>query len=141
MSKLAIICGGRDYGLRLDGNGNWKYPPEFINQVKEEITSRGITFVIEGGAKGADRLARLACEELGVDFIEVPALWKRRGQSAGYKRNALMLKVLTKLAGESECLVLAFPGGKGTKMMTTIAREAGVKVEEIDAAQEVVYEY
>lgn len=116
MSRLALICGGRDYNNK--------------EKVKETLIDIAPTFVIEGGAKGADKLAGEVCDELCIPYCVVPALWNI-GTSAGFKRNSLMLKMLTTLAGQNEHMVVAFPGGKGTRMMVNIARRAGVEVVEI----------
>jgi UDP-N-acetylmuramoylalanine-D-glutamate ligase len=54
-----------------------------------------------------------------------PAKWDLHGKSAGPIRNQQMLDT-------GVDLVIAFPGGKGTAHMVSIAKKAGVKVVEID---------
>lgn len=83
------------------------------------------TVVIEGGARGADRLARQAAAARGLEVRTFDADWARYGRAAGPIRNAAMLA-----AGPA--LVLAFHAdldkSKGTRDMVKRARRAGVPV-------------
>lgn len=85
----------------------------------------GIDVLIEGGANGADRLARLWAEAFGVPVETYEADWENQGTFAGPARNARMLS-----EGRPD-LVIAFPGGRGTADMVRKARKAGVNVVEI----------
>lgn len=117
--KLVIVCGGRNYTN--------------FDRVHDAIEEEAPTFIIQGGATGADRLARNVADTLMIPHIEVPALWgKPRILKAGYDRNVLMAKILVRLAGDNEKLVMAFPGGKGTKMMVDIAERMGIPVKLYD---------
>ena len=84
------------------------------------------TVIIQGGCRGADRLARRVAEELGLQVEEYPADWRRYGRGAGPVRNQRMLK-----EGGPD-LVLAFhpdlTESKGTKDMVGRARKAGIEV-------------
>lgn len=80
------------------------------------------TLVIEGGARGADSLARLWAKARRVKLEEFPADWRRHGKMAGPLRNTQMLK-----EGKPD-LVVAFPGGVGTFDMVDKALRAGVRV-------------
>jgi hypothetical protein len=114
-----LVCGGRDYTDRarlfrlLD-----------FNRAK-------IGMIVHGGAKGADTLAGNWCYERGVPMMLVPAEWARFGKKAGFIRNEKMLAI-----GRPD-LVVAFPGGVGTAMMVQLAKQAGVRVIEVDARQRV----
>jgi hypothetical protein len=83
--------------------------------------------VIEGGARGADRMAgHLACMH-GWGLEVYPARWQQEGRAAGIRRNARMLQ-----EGRPE-LVVAFTVGpleesRGTADMVRRARAAGVPV-------------
>lgn len=81
--------------------------------------------VVEGGAHGADRLAKQAAKSLGLEVREYSADWDTHGLQAGFKRNQEMLDV------EHPDLVWAFWDGssRGTKHMIDIAREQGYTVE------------
>ena len=113
-----IVCGGRDFTDRA-----------FVRRKLDEIAAeRGKpTFVISGGATGADTLAeewRLDCLLPGV---VLEADWDAHGRSAGHKRNSLMLTSL-RLFKDARKLVIAFPGGDGTANMVEQAEAAGVEV-------------
>lgn len=110
----ALVCGGRDYADKmflwnvLDGYG----PPE-------------IAEIISGMAPGADTFAAEWATKFGFVLHKFPADWKTFGKSAGMIRNKEMLK-----KGKPD-VVIAFPGGKGTAHMVSLAEKAKVKVVKI----------
>jgi hypothetical protein len=111
----ALVCGSRDYS-------DYRRLAWTLDAVNG---AHGIDFVIEGEARGADRLARRWAEERGIPFKGYPANWAR-GRKGGPIRNRQML------AEGKPDLVIAFPLGKlsesdGTKDMVTIARAARVR--------------
>lgn len=71
---------------------------------------------------GADRLAGEWAYENGIVVRSYPANWERYGKRAGYLRNFKMLEC------EDPDLVIAFPGGPGTKNQVTLSLTAGVPV-------------
>lgn len=85
----------------------------------------GVAAIIEGGALGADRLAREFGQQRGITVETFPADWDKHGRAASPIRNAQMLAV-----GLPD-LVVAFPGGRGTPNMVSQAHAAGVRVIEI----------
>lgn len=106
--------------LLVCGDRNWTD--------KEAIKTRLRYFkpdvVIHGKARGVDRLAGEAAEELGIPVIAFPAEWKKYGLAAGPIRNQQMLN-----EGQPNH-VAAFhtdiENSKGTKDMVTRARKAGI---------------
>ena len=68
-------------------------------------------------------LAAWWAERRDIPCLRVPAEWSKLGRKAGPIRNALMLRL-----GQPN-LVLAFPGGMGTRNMTDQAIAAGIAVE------------
>lgn len=108
-----IVCGGRDYANA-----------EFVNATLDHVLeSRGIACIIEGGAKGADRLARAWAASRGVSVETFNADWKKHGApAAGPIRNKQMI-VEGKPHG-----VIAFPGDRGTANMIAQAEGYGLKV-------------
>ena len=66
-------------------------------------------------------------KDRGVPFDVYMADWKRLGRKAGPIRNQRML-----VEGKPD-LVVAFPGGKGTAGMVTLARNASVEVIVVDS--------
>lgn len=117
MAERVLVCGGRDY----DDGGAVGATLCALN------AEMGIAVIIEGGARGADRLARQWAECAGVPYLTVDADWKKYGKAAGAIRNAEMLK-------QEPTLVVAFPGGRGTADMVRRARAANVEVIEVAAA-------
>ena len=107
-----LICGGRDFNDAMTF-GSW---------VGGVMRSRGIATIIEGGARGADYMARRFGEWANVPVQSFPADWRKHGKGAGPIRNRQMLT-----EGRPD-LVLAFEGGSGTADMVRQARAAGVEV-------------
>lgn len=111
-----LVCGGRDYA-----------DAEALDHVLElAFEHHGWTaarvILIEGGARGADRLARQWATANGVHCATVPALWASHGKAAGHQRNAAMLELLR----PDYCI--AFPGGAGTADMVRRCQAANVPV-------------
>lgn len=107
-----LVCGGRDYAN--------------ISAIRHALTAlharRPVTLLIEGGALGADRLAREWAIASSVAHQTFEADWKAHGKAAGPMRNDRMIA-----EGKPDGVV-AFPGGRGTADMVAKARAAGVKV-------------
>jgi hypothetical protein len=109
---ILLVCGGRDYE---DG--------DFAFTVLDRIhTKRCITLIIEGGALGADRVARCWAISRSVPYVSCPADWNKYGKRAGFIRNGTML------ADHKPDGVCAFPGGRGTADMIRQAKLANVPV-------------
>ncbi|MDO8616900.1 MAG: DUF2493 domain-containing protein [Dehalococcoidia bacterium] len=107
-----LVCGGRDFDDALT-LGSW------LGGVHKD---HGITLLIEGGARGADRMARGFAKWKGIPVRTFEADWAKHGRSAGPIRNRQML-----VEGGPD-LVVAFEGGRGTANMVEQARRAGVQV-------------
>lgn len=80
--------------------------------------------IIEGEARGADKLARKAAERFGLGVLRFPARWARYGKQAGPIRNQQMLD-----EGKPD-MVLAFhddiKNSKGTLDMIRKAESARI---------------
>lgn len=107
-----LVCGGRDFNDALT-LGSW------LGGVHKQ---RGISLLIEGGAQGADYMARKFAEWAGIPTKTFEADWDKHGKAAGPIRNKQMLD-----EGKPD-LVVAFDGGIGTANMVKQARAAGVEV-------------
>lgn len=108
-----LVCGGRNFHDR-----------ELVRIVLDRIHKETpITAIIHGAAPGADTLASWWATVNEVQNLDFPADWAKHGKAAGPLRNALMLR-----EGKPD-MVLAFPGGPGTRNMVDQARCAGVYVE------------
>lgn len=107
-----LVCGGRNYN-----------DPEAVYKALDDIRP---SMIIEGGASGADCYAADWADANNVPLKTFPADWKTYGKSAGPIRNKRMLDK------EMPDVVIAFPGGRGTANMVKLAKEAGVRVVEVD---------
>lgn len=110
-----LVCGGRDYH---DDVRVWAV----LDKLHVEA---GIDRIIQGGARGADSLASDWADQSNVPQDQYDADWEAFGSMAGPMRNKAMLD-----EGKPD-LVIAFPGGAGTRNMIRQARKAGVEVIEI----------
>lgn len=109
-----LVCGGRDYSDRETAFAR-------LDALHERD---GVTILIEGGAKGADRIGREWALSRKVHFATVPAHWDSFGRAAGHARNRAMLDLLPEYC-------VAFPGGTGTAGMVKLCKERRVVVWEV----------
>lgn len=81
--------------------------------------------IIEGEARGADKMARRIAKRLGLEVKPFPADWIKYGDAAGPIRNQQMID-----EGKPD-LVLAYPmpDSIGTQDMIARARKAEIPVE------------
>lgn len=108
-----LVCGGRTFNDAMT-LGSW------LGGIHKN--NGPITLLIEGGAPGADFMARKFAEWIGIPVQTFRAEWDRYGKSAGPLRNKRMLD-----EGNPD-LVVAFDGGRGTANMIDQAKAAGFKV-------------
>ncbi len=111
---VVLVCGGRafDDALKLFG---------VLDGIHAATT---IGRIIQGGAQGADRLARKWAASRGVRCSSYDAEWHLYGRAAGPLRNQRMLD-----EGRPD-LVVVMPGGDGTADMRNRAMKAGVAIAE-----------
>jgi hypothetical protein len=81
-----------------------------------------IEVVIEGEARGADRCAKGWAYTRKIRLLPFPADWVGGGSGAGPRRNLKML-----CEGRPD-VVVAFPGGRGTRDMVQKAKFCGYAV-------------
>jgi hypothetical protein len=118
-----IVTGGRDFA-----------DPAFLWRTLDQIDrERGrISCVIEGASDdvtgpyvGADYWAHQWALARNRPTARCHADWQVQGRAAGPIRNRRMCDML------KPDLVVSYPGGKGTRNMTDLAREAGIEVLEL----------
>lgn len=113
MSGIRIlVTGGRAYADRTTLHAALEDYPE-------------IEALAQGGACGADALAREWAKRRGVTVATYLADWKALGRGAGPHRNQRMLEEFR------PDLVLAFAGGRGTLDTVTRARAMGIEVRSV----------
>ncbi len=105
------------------GDRNWNNWPSVWHALKGLGPN---TIVVEGEARGADKMCRYVAEKLGYEVRKYPADWNTHGKAAGPIRNRQMYDT------ELPELVLAFHDNlaqsKGTKDMVEYARSKGCPV-------------
>ncbi len=107
-----LVCGGRDFD---DAN--------FIHSELDRLHGQhAFTTLIEGDARGVDRIAGEWAHARGIELVEFPADWKNEGRHAALIRNLRMLN-----DGRPD-LVVAFPGGGGTWYTCSHAEKLGIAV-------------
>jgi hypothetical protein len=109
---VALFCGSRKWTDRARVRRDLESLPEG-------------SIVIEGGAPGADRIAREEAKALGLHVATVCALWDYYDKgSAGCIRNEAMARL-------EPDYVYAYPlDGPGTRHMIRIAEENCIQVRE-----------
>lgn len=119
-----LVCGGRRYA-----------DPICVWRTLDQIDSErgGIRLVIDGASDdvtgpyvGADYWGHQWALARNRPTERHHADWKAHGRAAGPIRNRQMRD-----DGKPD-LVVAFPGGNGTRSMTTLAEQAGIEVVRID---------
>lgn len=112
-----LVCGGRRYS-------NYMRAYAVLDKLHAKV---GITCIVCGGDKGADRLGYQWSMRREIKCVTVPAEWlKLNTRAAGPIRNTRMLDEET-----PDCVV-AFPGGSGTRDMCAQSEERGTTVYRID---------
>ena len=121
LTNKLLICGSRDM----------PNTPEMLELIKDAIRDVmdlnyfEIDTIIQGGARGADALAKVAAKEMAIKSIEFPADWNTLGKAAGHIRNQEMLNYLVE--GKGYKYLIAFYPKKGitpgTKHMVRITEE------------------
>jgi len=111
------VTGGRDYK-------NVECVRHVLNMARCTLQDR--LFIVVGDAKGLDALVRdWAFANLDPSYISVHyADWDKHGKLAGPIRNEEMAKMGLNL-------LIAWPGGKGTENMKSLARKYNIQIMEI----------
>jgi len=120
MEYMQLIAGGRDFSDTA----------RMVRHIEKLIQMRGRNVtIIEGDAKGADRIAGNVARQHGLKVEVFPADWDNIGRSAGFVRNQSMAE---RLKGHIDNgglgSVVLFPGGRGTDHMRNTARRLGLMV-------------
>lgn len=107
---IVLVCGGRNFKDK-----------DLLYQILDILPIQ-ISKVVNGAAKGADKLSTAWAKDRQIDYKEYPADWDTYPKAAGLIRNSEMLEQ------EKIDLVIAFPGGNGTKDMATKSKAEGIEV-------------
>lgn len=110
---MAIVCGSRNCS---------RTGKDFVFKTLDRLHP---DFVIQGGADGVDKAAKMWAAKMGIPCSEVLALWGSYHAAAGPIRNGWMLRLKPQV-------VIAFPGGPGTANMVKQAKAAHIEVIEVE---------
>ena len=111
-----LVCGGRSFD-----------DADFIFAELDRLHSQhAFETLIEGDARGVDRIAGDWARSRHVNLVEFPADWKNEGRHAALIRNERMLR-----EGKPD-LVIAFPGGGGTSHNCWQAEKLGIPTIKIE---------
>lgn len=109
--KKVLVTGSRDFQ-------DVDLIVQELNRIQTEI---GPFILIEGGAQGADRIARNWAHEVGLPVCTVEANWKRYFKAAGHIRNGWMVALQPDF-----CVGFPGPRSRGTYDCMDQARDAGI---------------
>lgn len=113
-----LVAGGRDFS-------DFDKLSITLSSVTKGIKREDIV-IIQGGAKGADRLAWEWAKANQVRMEEFKANWGLHGRAAGPIRNQEMLT-----EGKPDIAVIA-PGGRGTADMVRRLENASIPIFRVD---------
>lgn len=108
-----LVCGGRKYN-------DYRHLSHFLNQIAATRFADKF-IIIHGGAKGADSLAATWASQQLKPSAKIEPLWGSDPFAAGLVRNEMMLLLVPEL-------VIAFPGGSGTRDMIEKAKAECIEV-------------
>jgi YspA, cpYpsA-related SLOG family len=116
-----LVCGGRDFD-----------DSALLGSVLDELNrTKTIICVMEGDARGADRLAGQWARKNHIDLkVFVPEYDQFGARLAPPLRNQ---RILDEAKPD---LVVVFPGGDGTKDMVRRAVKAGVAIHEVNRSDD-----
>ncbi len=110
-----LVCGGVEWSNIILTEG-------VLDGFRQTFHEQGKPIeIVQGGARGADFIAKAWAEKHGIPCETFKAEWKRYGRGAGPIRNSAMLAT-------NPDLVIAFPGGRGTNDTVTKAEKLGIQV-------------
>ena len=115
-----LVCGGRDYGKRWDEHlSEVVVDTQAVHKLHSvlgdiKVPENCSLVIVHGAARGADSLAANWAHSKRIKDMPFPADWS--GRSGGIDRNIQMLE------DAEPDLVVAFPGGRGTAHMVSLAR-------------------
>ena len=118
-----LVCGGRDYADRR----------KVCEVLDNLLIEQDVELLVHGGWPGADALAAEWAGKRGVQQVICAGGWPRAEDGPG---SATLRQMLDVLHRSEDRLVIAFPGGWGTAIITGAARAVGVRVIEVEPFDE-----
>ena len=94
---------------------------DYFLQNQPEVT------IVEGGARGADTLAKEYAQAHNFKCVEIPAEWNVYGKSAGYKRNEKMHQYISHYKNRG-CICFWDGQSKGTQHNFELAKRYNTRL-------------
>lgn len=111
-AKIAVV-GGRDFS-------DYEYMKHILDAYH---TKHGISWIVSGGAPGADKMAERYAKDTQIfGFSVYIAQWNKYGTRAGSRRNLLIAETCDAL------IAFPTPSSKGTWNAVKLARKLGKPV-------------
>lgn len=115
--------------ILITGSRTWTDKTTIATAISDYLTSTGTTIttaspfpvVVHGAAHGADQLADQLARTWGWTPEPHPADWHHHGRSAGYRRNAAMVRL-----GADVCLAFIHHHSPGATHTANLAQHAGI---------------
>ena len=111
------------YRIVVTGSRDWSNRDPIKDTFDRVYAKHGTDVtLINGTARGVDRIAAEVARSLGWQVIDVPADWDQYGRSAGFRRNEQMLRM-------SPDICIAFWDGqsRGTQHTIRTAEQMGIR--------------
>lgn len=105
---IVLICGGREKSS--------------LSRLDTVLKDMDIKLIVTGDTRGYDQLAEQWAKERNIPCRVYRTDYNKYGKRAGYKRNVAMFD------DNDIDKVIAFPGGKGTDIITAIADSANIPI-------------
>lgn len=112
--------------ILIAGSRTFNDRETFEKVITEIMGEKAEVTIVEGGAAGADSLARDFANEHNIPFIEFKPDWKKYGRAAGPKRNDAMVAFIEEHSGSA--LYFWDEESKGTKQCIESARKRGIDI-------------
>lgn len=125
-----LVCGGRNFGEFYTSKNVARSKDIAINErwfLKRVLDNYNISFIVQGFAKGADRMALLYADKNGIPHTSdlYKPEWNQNGVYIPYAGNLRNQRMLDQ---ENPDLIIAFPGGRGTADMVSRSSGQGYKI-------------
>ena len=111
----AVVCGGREYTDK-----------KFMFNILDDFL---LDTIIHGDARGADSLCSEYCKNHNIKEVSVSTKWKEyKSGNHWIKQKTAGLEANTKMLDIKPDIVIAFPGGRGTRETLRKAKSRSIRV-------------
>mgnify|MGYP002712303011 CR=1 FL=1 len=124
ISLLKQLIGDIKMRMLITGSRDYKDKEIIIDAIEKYLGNEYIedVIIIEGGARGADRIAQQHALDMGYIVETYPANWDKYGKKAGSIRNQEMVD-----SGADICLAFPLEGSIGTYDCIRRAKKSGIE--------------